>query len=127
MDRDGGRLLARWEPLAKVVPHPGTRVPSVAWNPAALADHGISRSCRPPSRRRQSSGMGNTFLGAAQVRYASWNASALVHFSPATLSKRLLRLRAITYSDAVVAIQETHGDEPSVREVLQRANIRHHA
>eukprot|EP00959_Pyramimonas_sp_CCMP1952_P072697 1518821-Pyramimonas_sp.AAC.1 len=25
MDRDGGRLLARWEPLAKVAPHPGTR------------------------------------------------------------------------------------------------------
>eukprot|EP00959_Pyramimonas_sp_CCMP1952_P276012 5769405-Pyramimonas_sp.AAC.1 len=43
MDRDGGRLLARWEPLAKVVPHPGTRVPSVAWNPAALAEHGISK------------------------------------------------------------------------------------
>ncbi|CAK0890860.1 unnamed protein product, partial [Prorocentrum cordatum] len=43
LDKDNGQLLAKWEPLVRVLPLPASRTPKVEWNLPALADAGLSR------------------------------------------------------------------------------------
>eukprot|EP00959_Pyramimonas_sp_CCMP1952_P211283 4421909-Pyramimonas_sp.AAC.1 len=68
------------------------------------------------SRRRRCSGVGNAFLDSERIVYYAWNTSSLLHFSSAVLTRRLQRLRSITQANAIIAVQETHGDGKAVRE-----------
>ncbi|CAK0864238.1 unnamed protein product, partial [Prorocentrum cordatum] len=43
LDKDNGQLMAKWEPLVRVLPLPASRTPKVEWNLSALADNCLSR------------------------------------------------------------------------------------
>eukprot|EP00959_Pyramimonas_sp_CCMP1952_P035680 747164-Pyramimonas_sp.AAC.1 len=65
-------------------------------------------------------GVGSAILGSVSIRFASWNASSLLHFSPRLASRRAVLLAKLAQMDTIVAVQETHGDAGAVQELLHR-------
>eukprot|EP00959_Pyramimonas_sp_CCMP1952_P454388 9469821-Pyramimonas_sp.AAC.1 len=52
IDREGGQLLAKWEPPATITPKSSSRVPRAEWKIAALADAGLNKEAAASLARR---------------------------------------------------------------------------